>query len=78
MKVELIYFKPTGKYYSEGALEVADDLSLYAIWSIIGTMRHQQTLPGLVSHHSPYHILINVPEHEHAHPYLLLLEAASR
>lgn len=72
MKVKLTYFKPSGKYYSEG--EYDTELSdLYEIWLEVHVKRFAQCLPGLIAGHSEYIVSVDVPEHPHNHPHLCVL-----
>lgn len=85
MIVELTYFKESGKYYSEGKLEVPDTLPnaigglpaghvtpLFEINTLVRHLSHARRLPGLVENHSAYHVLVNVPGHPHEHPHMVL------
>lgn len=88
MRVNLTYFKETGKLYSEGALEVPDVLPvpigglkagevtpLFEIWHLVRHLQEARRLPGLITGHSAFHVLVEVPDHPHAHPHLLLVDA---
>ena len=66
--VKLTYFKGSGKYYSEGTCYV-EQKPLYEIWEEIKKM---ETLPGLVGNWPNGFILIDVPNHEHNHPPLIV------
>ncbi len=70
MKVQLTYFKDTGKYYAEGEYET-EKKSLYEIWDEVREMFKQGNCPGLVGP-SGFHVLVNVAGHEHEHPRLML------
>lgn len=48
MKVELIYFKDTGKYYATGELEVPDDTDDLTLHRIIVSHMQNKCLPGLM------------------------------
>ncbi len=68
MKVELIYFKSTGKYYTEGEYET-EKPQLYEIWDEVQSLRKTKSLPGILG--DEWIILVNVPGHPHEHPKLL-------
>lgn len=70
MKVELIYFKPSGKYYSEGHYETKLEF-LFEIWDEVREMVSNKELPGLMRGHSDFYVLVNVPGHKHEHPRLI-------
>lgn len=72
MKVNLTYFKHTGKYYSEGSYTTTNE-SLLGIWEEVRDMAFTtKTLPDLIEGHSEFIVSIDVPEHPHNHPKLLL------
>lgn len=68
MKVKLTYFKPSGKFYSEGEYNT-EPKALYRIWDEIRAMKE---LPGLYGGPNSYIVSVDVPEHEHNHPCLLI------
>ena len=72
MKVKLSYFKPSGKWYSDGEFD-AEPKALYEIWHEVERLRDRGRLPGLMPGHSPYIVFVDVPEHEHNHPHLVTL-----
>ena len=72
MNVNLTYFKRTGKYYSEGSLQVPDSISIYEIWIIVKNLKIKKELPDLIVGHSDFIVLIKVPEHPYNHPKLIL------
>jgi len=72
MLVKLTYFKPSGKYYSEVSYVSKKD-SLGDIWDEVKQRRTAKLLWGLVSGHSEFHVLIDVPNHPHRHPRLILV-----
>jgi len=69
MKVDLTYFKPSGKYYGEGQYETKEPV-LYKIWEEVDDMQRQRQLPGLIAGSHGWIISIDVPDHEHRHPRL--------
>lgn len=71
IKVNLTYFKKSGKYYSGGSYQV-EHKGLYEIWEDIEKMLLQGKRPGLMDGFDGFHVLIRIPEHEHDHPHLLL------
>lgn len=71
MRVELTYFKTNGKYYSSGDYKTKKQ-HLWEIWEEVREMQKEKKLPGLVDGHSEFHITIDVPEHPHNHPHLVL------
>jgi len=73
MQVYLTYYKESGKYYSEGVYETEKE-HLYEIWEEIYQMRKQGRLPGLIEGAHEFHISVDVPDHPHNHPRLILLE----
>jgi len=75
MKVKLTYFKSdTGKYYSDGTFECSDTLHMYEIFYLVRELATNRKLPGLVDGSYGWIILIDVPEHPHNHPQLVLPE----
>lgn len=70
LKVNLTYFKQSGKYYTEGCFHV-EHMALYNIWKIVKMKQQKGLLPGIIEGGGKYFtILVNVPSHEHAHPIL--------
>jgi hypothetical protein len=74
MKVKLTYFRVFGKYYgdAEYTSELKPGTALYVVWDAVEIMREARTLPGLVEGHDEYIVLVDVPEHPHNHPVLLV------
>ena len=73
MKVQLTYFKDTGKYYGEGEYKTKKE-HLHEIWDEVREMIKQGTRPGLIKGCHEFYTLINVPEHVHEHPRLIICE----
>lgn len=73
MKVKLTYFRAAGKYYAEGEYETSKK-SMYEIWDEVRAMNKTEELPGIRG--SWPLILVNVPDHEHDHPRLLVTPGA--
>jgi hypothetical protein len=55
MKVRLIYFKESGKYYSEGSYESSCAFQ-WEIYKEVRQMKDDNNLPGVVN--SSWHVLI--------------------
>lgn len=69
--VKLIYFKPSGKYYSEGTF-LTDRVLMQDIFAEARGLRDNGNLPDLVSGAGrDFFIIVNVPTHEHDHPFLI-------
>lgn len=69
--VRLNYFTPTGKWYTDAQF-LTTNKPLYEIWEEVDDKLRRRRLPGLVPNHSRYMVVIDVPEHEHNHPHLLI------
>jgi hypothetical protein len=61
-QVKLTYFKPSGKYYSEGEYRT-EKSELLDIWDEVKQMRDEARLPGLCRGHSPFIVSVDVPGH---------------
>ena len=72
MKVNLTYFKDTGKFYSSGAFDYGGEL--YEIWNVVKLKQETGNLPGLTENHGEFIVLVDVPEHENNHPKLIIPE----
>lgn len=72
MRVDLTYFKDTGKYYSSGSY-TTDLRKLFEIFREVRAMVNKGRLPGLCDG-AKFNTLIDVPEHEHNHPQLIMVE----
>jgi hypothetical protein len=91
MRVKLTYFKPGGKYYSSGEyttdLPVHDighpashprstnSPYLFEIHNEVRRMAEERRCPDLVEGHSQFLVLVDVPEHPHNHPHLIVPNA---
>ncbi len=73
MKVKMDYFRPNGKYQSEGEFETSPK-PIHQIWEEVRALRDIRNLPGLIEGHGLYLVAIDVPEHEHNHPHLITIE----
>lgn len=71
LKVRLDYFKQNGKWYTEAEFET-EHKPLLEIWDEIIEKLVSGDPPGLVNWHNDFMVLVNVPEHEHAHPYIIM------
>lgn len=71
MKVLLDYFKPNGKWYSDGEYET-DRTDLWIIWNEVEEMQILGELPDLVEGAREFIISVDVPEHPHRHPHLII------
>jgi len=71
MKVNLIYFKQTGKYYSEGDYETEKE-HLFEIFDEVRKKLRRRILPGLIQGHSNFIVSVDVPDHPHRHPKLII------
>lgn len=72
LTVKLTYFKRGGKFYSEGTFEVDSTTPLWGIWNMVKKMHKDGELPGLISGARFPFIYVNVPGHEHEHPWLFV------
>lgn len=69
MIVELVYYKKTGKYYSEGKYRTEAEL-LSDIWKEIQEFEKH---PGLGGRWTEGYIQVDVPYHPHNHPRLIIV-----
>jgi len=72
--VNLTYFKKSGKYYTCGEY-VSSEKELNEIWDEVKEMALSGNLPGLARSNEPkteFNILINVPNHPHDHPRMIV------
>jgi len=70
MKVELTYFKKSGKYYTTGEYETDKDY-LHEIFIEVRQMMCDGDCPGL-NGAGEFTVLIDVPEHVYNHPALVM------
>lgn len=75
-KIELTYFKPSGKYYSTGKFEVSAKMSLNDIWDHVKSLLREGKPPGLIDGPCSFIVLVNAPGHPHEHPKLLNIKEA--
>jgi len=71
--VKLIYFKDTGKYYSDGSY-LSQRIHLWEIWDEVDQMFKKKKRPGLVDGNNEFYTLIEVPDHPYNHPRLWIPE----
>ena len=69
--VKLSYFKTRGKWYSDGEYQ-SKHTELFDIWDEVRGMRDKRHLPGLMEGCSEFIVLIDVPDHPHNHPHLII------
>ncbi len=70
MQVKLTYFKNSGKYYSCGEYNT-ECKNMFEIFDEVREKAIYRRLPGLMENHSPFHVLIDVPEHPENYPGLV-------
>ena len=73
LRVNLTYFRPRGKYYTEGSYET-EHKPITSIFQEVEDMMKEGHRPGLVScppGENSYLVLVEVPDHEHSHPFLV-------
>ena len=78
LKVKLTYFKPSGKYYSEGEFEVKETFHMYQIIEMVQGMVDQKKLPGLSKGAFRYIVLVEAPDHPEGYPALVNTEIARK
>lgn len=71
MRVIVNYFKQNGKWYSEGEYDT-NKVQLFEIWEELREMFNNRKRPGLVDGIQEFNTLVNVPEHPHNHPYIIM------
>jgi hypothetical protein len=74
-RVHLTYFKGSGKYYSSGQYQTSHE-ELHQIFQEVKGLVQSGQLPGLRQGAS-FNTLIEVPDHPHNHPHLIMTEEAS-
>lgn len=70
-RVDLTYFKLSGKYYSEGSY-VSDKAEMHEIFDEVEIMIDAGKLPGLVEGAKEFYVHAVVPCHPHDHPCLFV------
>lgn len=71
MRVKLIYYKPSGKFYGSASYETSHE-DLNEIWAEVRKMLATRTCPDLCLGHSMYLVSVEVPDHENNHPKLII------
>lgn len=71
MKVKLTYFKESGKYYSDGEYDTKIK-NLFDIWDEVRQMLDSGIRPGLCDGANEFIVSVDVPDHEHNHPKLII------
>lgn len=69
VKVDLTYFKQSGKYYADGSYET-EKVNILDIWKEVREMIANKKLPGLMEGHSEFIVSVDIPEHPVNHPHL--------
>lgn len=74
-RVDLTYFKDTGKFHTEATLWVERSAELHAIWDLVEHLLNTGQLPGLIKTMTgtphQYAVLVNAPGHPSEHPRLI-------
>lgn len=60
--VILTYFKTSGKYYSQGELQVANIDQPWEIYRQVRELLKTRTLPGLIPGHSNFTVHVHIPD----------------
>ena len=68
MKVNLTYFKNTGKYITEG-IYITDKKEIHEIHDEVLEMKKKGNLPGITGNDFTVHV--DIPEHPDNHPRLI-------
>jgi hypothetical protein len=74
-RVDLTYFKSSGKFYDQATLWVEQGVSLLTIWDLVEHLLNTGQLPGLIK--TPkgdphdFTVLVNAPGHPEEHPRLV-------
>jgi hypothetical protein len=71
MEVLLIYFKPSGKWYSTSSYRTELN-SLWMIWNEVEEKLVLGRLPGLVEGANEFIVMVQVPQNPHNHPHLII------
>lgn len=76
IQVKLTYFKPNGKFYTQGDFWMkGEGVRLDEIFDLVEQKAIAYKLPGLKEGHSDFVVLVDVPHHPHNHPHLINTEA---
>lgn len=72
MIIKLTYFKPSGKYYTDGELVLADDADMLTLMKTVRRCVELSCLPGLASGgHGYYHVVCMAEEHPQGFPFMI-------
>lgn len=69
--VKLTYFKQSGKYYSEGEYYSKEE-DMWRIFDEVRRLLQNKVLPGLIEGHSNFIVYVEVPDHRHNYPTLVI------
>jgi hypothetical protein len=72
MQVNLVYFKDSGKFYSERSYE-SKKTQVWQVFEEVQQMYNEKRLPGLVEG-AQFITLIDYIDHKDSHPHLILGE----
>ena len=72
-EVKLVYYRYGGKFATEGSYETNKE-HLFEIHEEVRGMLEARKLPGLIKGHSLYLVSVEVPDHPHNHPRLVMCE----
>lgn len=74
-RVDLAYFKNTGKFHTEATLWVERSAELHQIWDLVEHLLNTGQLPGLIKTLTgtphQYTVLVGAPGHRDEHPRLI-------
>lgn len=70
-KVNLVYFRESGKYYTEGEY-ISEHESISQIWEEVARMQELKRLPGLIEGSVFPIISVEIAGHPHEHPHLVI------
>lgn len=73
-RVQLTYFKDSGKFYTEGEY-MSKKLNMFEIFEEVEHMLAAGSRPGLVHGRNEFYVVVNVPDHPHNHPFLIVPES---
>ena len=71
MKIKLQYFKASGKYYSEGTMEVPDDCTMWNVFDKAQHLKDTCNLPDLIQGSSGFTVLVTGEGHPLGFPAIL-------
>lgn len=68
-KIKFTYFKPSGKFYSEGEYMTHESV-FYYVEEEIRAMLEEGKRPGLVDGHDGFHVVIDASDHPGGFPVM--------